>query len=65
MKVKRTIVIAGPVLAILVILALAVYRGKVSRELILKRNGVPSANMKADILPALSTARMNSKLRPL
>ncbi len=53
MKVKRTIVIAGPVLAILVILALAAYRGKVSRELILKRNGVPLANMKADILPAL------------
>jgi hypothetical protein len=49
MKKKRTIAITA--LAILVLLAVALFRGQMSRELILKRNGLPLANLRADVLP--------------
>jgi hypothetical protein len=48
---KRTYTITIAVLAILLLLAFAVFRGQGSRELILKRNGLPLANLKADVLP--------------
>jgi hypothetical protein len=47
---KKTYTIAITLLAILLLLALAVFRGQGSRELILKRNGLPLANLKADVL---------------
>jgi hypothetical protein len=48
---KKTYAIAITLLAILLLLALAVFRGQMSRELILMRNGVPLANLKADVMP--------------
>jgi hypothetical protein len=48
MKTKR--IIAVTVLAILLLLALAVFRGQTPRELILKKNGLPMANLRADLL---------------
>jgi hypothetical protein len=50
---KKTYTIAIAVLAILLLLAVAVFRGYGSRELILKRNGLPLANLRADVLPAI------------
>ncbi len=51
MKKKRAISIA--VLAVLAVLALAVLQGRLSREVILKRNGLPLANLKGSILPSM------------
>jgi hypothetical protein len=48
---KKKLAISIAVLAVLAVLALAVFRGHVSRELILKRNGLPLANLRADVLP--------------
>jgi hypothetical protein len=47
---KKTYTIAITLLAILLLLTLAVFRGQGSRELILKSNGLPLANLKADVL---------------
>jgi len=55
---KKTYTIAITLLAILLLLALAVFRGQGSRELILKRNGLPLANLKADVLPNSGTTEV-------
>lgn len=47
----RKLAIAITVLAVLALLALAVFRGQASRELILERNGLPLANLKGNIIP--------------
>ena len=49
MKKRYPIAIAAFVVVLL--LAWAVFRGQGSRELILKRNGLPLANLAADVLP--------------
>jgi hypothetical protein len=48
MKKKRIIAVA--VFALLLLLSSAWYRGQTPRELILKRDGVPLAGLKADVL---------------
>ena len=42
--------IAIAALAIFLLLSLAVFRGRASRELILKQNGIPLANLSGDVL---------------
>lgn len=49
MQKKYTIAII--LVAVLLLLAFAVFRGQGSRELILKRDGLPLANLRAEILP--------------
>jgi hypothetical protein len=46
---KKRYAIAIAVIVLLFLLAWAVFRGQVARELILKRNGLPLANLKADV----------------
>lgn len=48
---KRRRIIAVVILAVLALLAVGIFRGMTTRELILKRNGVPLANLKATIRP--------------
>ncbi len=50
---KKTYTISIAVNAILLLAALAVLRAQMPRELILKKNGAPLANLKADVLHAL------------
>jgi hypothetical protein len=47
---KKTYAAAIIVLVVFLLLAVAVFRGQASRELILKRNGLPMANLRADVL---------------
>jgi hypothetical protein len=55
---KKTYTIAITIFAILLLLAFAVFRGQGSRELILTRNGLPLANLKADVLPDGGTTKV-------
>ena len=57
MKKKYTIAII--LVAILLLLAIAVFRGQRSRELILKRDGLPWANLKGELLPAARKATVS------
>lgn len=50
---KKTYTFFVPILAVLILLALALSQGLVSRELILKQNGLPLANLRADVLPSV------------
>jgi hypothetical protein len=47
MKKKHVLIIS--VFAILLLLAFAVFRGRMTREIILKKNGIPMANLKGEI----------------
>ena len=42
------------ILGIVLLLAFAVFQGQASRELILKRNGLPLANLRADVLAVVA-----------
>jgi hypothetical protein len=53
---KKIYLITITAFVIIFLLALAVFRGQVPRELILKKNGLPLANLKADILPNFGEA---------
>jgi hypothetical protein len=48
---KKRVAISIVLLLVLALLAFAVYRGQSSRELILQRNGLPSANLKGNFIP--------------
>lgn len=53
---KKVYTIGIAILVFLLVLALAVFRGQMSRELILKKNGVPLANMQVELLPHTGSA---------
>jgi hypothetical protein len=58
MKKKHVLIIS--VFAILLLLAFAVFRGRMTREIILKKNGIPMANLKGKMYPYCQRAELIS-----
>jgi hypothetical protein len=52
MGIKKKIAIRLAILAVIALVALALFWGWASRELILERDGIPLANLKGNIMPA-------------
>ncbi len=57
---KKKLAISIAVLAVLAVLALAVFQGRLSREVILKRNGLPLANLNGSFLPNTGPASVST-----
>ena len=57
---KKKLAISIAALAVLAVLALAVLQGRLSREVILKRNGLPLANLKGGFLPLHRAASVST-----
>jgi len=57
---KKKLAISIAVLAVLAVLALAVFQGRLSREVTLKRNGLPLANLKGSVLPNTGAASVST-----
>ena len=57
---KKKLAISIAFRAVLAVLALAVLQGRLSREVILKRNGLPLANLKGGFLPLHRAASVST-----